>query len=110
MRADVLGPAAHVFLFEATHSFADGSFDFPLCFHGDLGVFPSPAGESRTQFPQQSVPVRIVGALGTLHLLQWGENNLLAIYTARGIIIEAGNLCMLAGESSIKSNMMSSDD
>jgi hypothetical protein len=39
---DVLGPAAHVFLFKATDPFADGGFDFPLGFHGDLKRVPSP--------------------------------------------------------------------
>jgi hypothetical protein len=33
---DVLGAAAHVFLFKARDPFADGRFDFALCFHGDL--------------------------------------------------------------------------
>src|SRR5439155_8973927 len=33
---NVFGPPAHVLLFKARDSFADGGFDFALCFHGDL--------------------------------------------------------------------------
>lgn len=33
--ADVFGTAAHVFLLEAAHSFADGGFDLALGFHRD---------------------------------------------------------------------------
>ena len=41
---NVLGPPAHVFLFKARHPFADGGFDFSLCFHGDLERVPTPVG------------------------------------------------------------------
>jgi hypothetical protein len=33
VRVDVFGAPPHVFLFESTDPFGDGSFDFSLCFH-----------------------------------------------------------------------------
>jgi hypothetical protein len=36
--ADVLGPPAHVFLFEAAHPFADGGFDLPCVFMATSGA------------------------------------------------------------------------
>ena len=36
MGVNILGAPAHVFLFEAADPFADGGFDFSLCFHGGL--------------------------------------------------------------------------
>ena len=42
MGADVAGAAAHVFLLEAAHAFADGGFDFTGCLHQGLANAENP--------------------------------------------------------------------
>ena len=55
MGANALGSPPHVFLLEAADPFADGGFNFPLGFHGDLEIVRSPALEPRIRFAEGSV-------------------------------------------------------
>jgi hypothetical protein len=59
--ADLLWPPAHVFLLKAADPFADGSFDFPLCSHGNLEIVPSPVLKPRIRFAKESVLAQIIG-------------------------------------------------
>src|SRR6266851_1989662 len=88
MGVNVLGPSSHVILFEATDPFADGGFDFSLCFHGGLERVPILGQRPAPAKPAHGHRTEVISYRGTWitsYQRRNGETTMHLLFPLRGV-------------------------